>query len=75
MKVAEILKTEGIFKSTKDETLGTVLNNLSSSHDAAFIFEDKDFKKYLGVINPYYALIKSNYPPDTKVERAIFHAP
>ncbi len=75
MKVAEVLKTEGIIKATKDESLGAVLNNLSSSHDAAFIFADKDFKRYLGVVNPYYCLVKRFYPPETKVEKALFHAP
>ncbi len=75
MKVAEVLKTEGIIKASKDESLGAVLNNLSSSHDAAFVFEDDDFKKYLGVINPYYCLVKRFYPPETKVEKVLFHAP
>lgn len=75
MKISEILKTTGIIKATKEESLGAVLNQLSSSHDAAFIFEDENFKKYLGVINPYYCLIKRFYPPETKVEKILFHAP
>ncbi len=75
MKVREILKTSGIIKATKDETLGTILNNLSSSHDAAFIFQDEKYERYMGVVTPYHTVIKSHYPPNTKAEKVLFHAP
>ena len=73
MSLADILKTERIIKINEDETLSSVLGKLRSSHDSAFVFSNKD--KYLGVINPYYCLIKSSYPANAKVKHCIFHPP
>ncbi len=75
MKVADVLKTDGILKILASDTLGKALNMLSSSHDAAFVFKDGEFKEYIGVVNPYYCVIKTQHPPETKVENVIFHAP
>ncbi|GIW62889.1 MAG: hypothetical protein KatS3mg090_0715 [Patescibacteria group bacterium] len=75
MKVKDILKTDGIIKTTPDETLSAVLSNLPSSHSAAFVFESNDYKNYLGVVSPYYTMIRTSYPPETKVETVIFHCP
>jgi len=73
MSLADILKTEKIIKVDEDEVLSSVLNKLGSSHDAAFVFSKKN--KYLGVINPYYCLIKSSYPANAKVKHCLFHPP
>jgi len=73
MSLTEILKTERIIKTTEDEILYSVLNKLRSSHDAAFVFSNKN--QYLGVINPYYCLIKSSYPANSKVKNCLFHSP
>lgn len=73
MKSIDLLKTKNVIRATPDETLSAVLSQLSSSHDAAFVFSDK--KKYMGVINPYHCLIKTSYPGNAKVEHCIFHAP
>lgn len=68
-----ILKTAGIIKASPEDTLSSTLAHLSSSHDAAFIFDDKN--NFMGVINPYYALIKNSNPGQTKVENCLFHPP
>lgn len=73
MKIQNIIKTTNIIKINANETLSSALNKLSSSHDAGFVFSDEN--KYLGVINPYYSVIKSSYPGNTKIEHCLFHAP
>lgn len=72
--IQEILKKSKIIKVSPNDTLSSALGKLKSSHDAAFVFDGND--KFLGVINPYYTLIKSSaYDGNTKVERALFHPP
>ncbi len=73
MKVADIVKKEGIIKASSDETIGAVLANLSSSHDAAFIMSDNE--ELLGMINPYHSMIKSSLPGKTKVTKGLIHPP
>lgn len=68
-----MIQTEGIIKASSDEMLSSVLSRLPSSHSAAFIF-DKD-KKYVGIINPYYSIIKSSHPSNIKIEHCLVHAP
>ncbi len=72
MKVKDILKTTGIIKFSPEDRLSKVLKHLSSSHDCAFVF-DKD--KFLGVINPYYSLIKNSYPINTKLSSCLIVPP
>lgn len=73
MSLSDILKTKNIIKILPQESLHSALAKLSSSHDAAFVFSED--KKYLGVINPYYCLIKSSYPGNAKVSHCLYHAP
>lgn len=73
MKTSKLIQTEGIIKASSDEVLSSVLSRLPSSHSAAFIF-DKD-KKYVGIINPYYSIIKSSHPSNIKIEHCLVHAP
>lgn len=72
MTLKDVIKTENIIKASPDDTLSTALGRLSSSHDAIFIFQND---QYLGVINPYYSVIKSSYPGSTKVQNCLFHPP
>lgn len=73
MSLKDILKTENIIEISPEETLSTALTKLRSSHDSAFVFSPDN--QYLGVINPYYCLIKSSYPGNAKVTRCLYHAP
>ncbi len=69
----DLLKVKNIIKIDPEETISSALSYLTSSHDAAFVFSDKD--KLLGVINPYHCIIKNSHPGNAKVENCLFHAP
>lgn len=70
----KIVKQTGIITAGPHDQLSAVISKLKSSHDAAFVFDEK--KKFVGVINPYYTLIKSSaYDGNTKVSNALFHPP
>lgn len=72
--VKELLKKNDIIRVSPEDTLSHALGQLSSSHDAAFVMDEKD--NFLGVINPYHALIQSSaYDGETKVENCLFHPP
>lgn len=73
MKARDLLKTEGIIKASPSDTIGSAVAGLHSSHDAAFVF---DGQQYLGVVNPYYALIRNTSNNGSSlVKQAIFHPP
>lgn len=73
MSLKDVIKTENIIKVYSQETLCSALAKLRSSHDCVFIFSEDN--KYLGVINPYYCLIKSSYPANAKVTHCLYHPP
>ena len=73
MNLLDAVKTKNIIKISLEDSLSSALSHLSSSHDAAFIFDDK--KKFVGVINPYHALIHASYPGNAKVAHCLFHPP
>lgn len=73
LQLKDIIKTEGIIKLLPDDTLSYALAKMRTSHDASFVFDEKN--QFLGVINPYYALIKSSYPGNAKVKHCLFHPP
>lgn len=73
VELKDIVKTEHIIKISPDEALSTALSRLRTSHDAAFVFDDKN--QFMGVINPYYALIKSSFPGNAKVKHCLYHPP
>ncbi len=73
VKLAEIIKTNDIIKISPSENLSSALAKLTTSHDAAFVFDDDN--KFEGVVNPYHDLIKSSYPGNAKVEHCLFHPP
>lgn len=72
MTVQKISKTENIIKVSPEDTLGHMFSLLSSSHDSAFVFDNDHF---LGVVNPYYCLIKKSYPANTKAKHCLVHPP
>lgn len=72
IQAKDLLKTEGIFKAKPDDSLSSALTTLSRTHDAIFVFDED---KYLGVINPYFTVFKSNFPPETKLQHCLFRPP
>ncbi|MCS7093219.1 MAG: CBS domain-containing protein [Patescibacteria group bacterium] len=73
MRLLNLLKENNIIKASLDDSLHTVLKKLSTSHDAAFVFDDKG--KFVGLINPYHHLIKNSYPANTRIKNCLFHPP
>ncbi len=73
MSVQKIYKTKNIVKVDPEETLTHALALLSSSHDSAFVIDKQN--EFLGVINPYYCIIKKSYPSNTKVKHCLTHPP
>jgi len=71
MRLLNILKENNIIKVSPDNHLSKVLSKLSTSHDAAFVFNENN--KYLGVVSPYFTMIKSSFPGNTKVEHCLTH--
>jgi acetoin utilization protein AcuB len=71
MKLLNILKENNIIKVTPNDHLSKVLSKLSTSHDAAFVFDEED--KYMGIVSPYFTMIKSSLPGNAKVEHCLTH--
>lgn len=69
----KIITVNDIIKVKPDDTMSHALAKLTTAHDAAFVFDEKN--KFTGVINPYYCVIKSSYPSNAKVEHCLFHPP
>jgi len=69
----DLLKQNAIIKCTPDQSLSQALAALNRTHDAAFVFDQKD--KYLGIINPYLAVFKSKHSGDTKIAGILFKPP
>lgn len=73
LNLKDIIKTDRIIKISPDETLSQAVSQMRTSHDAAFVFDEDN--KFIGVVNPYYALIKSSYPGNSKVKHCLYHPP
>jgi len=71
MSLQDIIKTDNIIRISPHENLSSALSKLKTSHDSAFLFDEQN--KLLGLINPYYCLIKSSYPGNAKVEHCLYH--
>jgi CBS domain-containing protein len=69
----DLLKTKKIISFSPDDSLSKAMASLKSSHDVAFVLDDKDF--LLGVVNPYYVQFQGNYPPSTKLKRCMMMPP
>ncbi len=66
--VADILKTENKIRFQASQTLSQVLSKLTSSQDAAFVF-DKD--KFIGVISPYYIFQERSLKPSSRLKTCV----
>lgn len=73
MRLLNVLKNTNIIKVSPESSLSSALSKLSTSHDAGFVFDDKN--KYLGVISPYYTVIKKAHPGNTKIIHCLTHPP
>jgi CBS domain-containing protein len=74
MNARDLLKTEGILTASPEDTVASAVGQLQSSHDAVFVFDEK--KKYVGVINPYFSLIKhGSNGGDSLVKNCLYHPP
>ena len=71
MRLLNVLKENDIIKVSPDDHLSHVLSKLSTSHDAAFVFNEDD--KYLGIVSPYFTIIKSSLPGNTKAIHCLTH--
>lgn len=75
LKAADLLKTENIITCSPQDRLSSALSKLTSSHNAIFVFSEEKDRKFLGVISPYYAILASGFPPETKVENCLVSVP
>ncbi len=73
-KAATLIKADNVIRIKPTDTLSFALGKLGSAHDAAFVFSEDQWD-FLGLINPYFCLIKSSLPANTKVEHCLFHPP
>ncbi len=73
LTAVNILKTKGILYFSPEQKLSEALSQFKSSHDAVIVVDEK--KRLLGVVSPYYAVIKRYYPPQTKLKHCLFHPP
>lgn len=73
MSLQDIIKTNNIIRIATHDNLSSALSRLKSSHDSAFLFNDEN--KFVGLVNPYYCLIKSSFPGNAKVEHCVYHPP
>jgi len=68
-----ISSMESIIKSEADDTLGSVLPLVQSSHSPLFVFDKEN--KFIGIISPYQALYTHRYPYTTKVSSIASKSP
>lgn len=73
VELKDIIKTENIIRISPEETLSSALSRMRTSHDSAFVFNSQG--QFMGVINPYYSLIKSSFPGNAKVKHCLYHPP
>ncbi|NTU46403.1 CBS domain-containing protein [Candidatus Roizmanbacteria bacterium] len=71
--VVELLKTDKIIRISQHEQLSSALSKLSTSHDAALVFNEA--KAFVGLVNPYHCLIRNSFPGNAKLEHCLFHPP
>jgi len=71
-KAKDILTKSGFKKISPEVTIASVFSKLRSSHDAVFVFEGR---RFLGLVNLYYSLIKKRPPAQTKVANCLYHSP
>jgi predicted transcriptional regulator len=62
-----------IIKGDEEETLGSALSLVGSSHSPVFIFNNES--KFLGLVSPYLAIYSKSYPYTTKATTTMFNPP
>lgn len=72
LKVADILKTEGVITLGLNDKLSEAANRFQSSHDAVIVMQDEKVK---GLVSPYYTMIKRVFPLQTKLANCLFSPP
>lgn len=72
LKAKDILKTDGIISLDPESKLAEAVDKFKSSHDAVMVMEDREL---LGLVTPYYTLIKRSYPSHTKLQNCLFSPP
>lgn len=74
--ISRIYKTKNIVAVSPDDTLHAIMPYFTSSHDAAFVFENPAKQiGFMGVVSPYYCVIKKSYPANTKAKHCLIHPP
>ncbi len=73
IELKDIIKTDKILKFSSEDTLSHALSRMRTSHDAGFVFDDQG--KFIGIVNPYFDLIKSSFPSNAKVIHCLNHPP
>lgn len=68
-----ISSMDSIVKSDADDTLGSVLPLVQSSHSPLFIFTKGN--EFLGIVSPYQALYTHRYPYTTKISSIVLMSP
>lgn len=68
-QVTAILKTKAILRFADSQTLSQALSKLTNSHDAVFVFDEKD--RFIGVVSPYYIFKSRSYQPETKLKNVV----
>ncbi len=58
--------------ASPNDTVGSVLENVKSSHDPIFVFDGKFF---LGIVSGSQSLFKKRYPKDAKAATALINPP
>jgi len=72
--IVHLIKSlDTIVGRSPDETLGSVLSQVSSSHAAIFVFNTSN--TFVGLISPQKTLYSSNYPYKTKISSILFKPP
>ena len=67
-----ITSASKILTASPDDTVGSVLENVKSSHEPVFVFDGKNF---LGLVSVSQSLFKKRYPKDTKISTALINPP
>lgn len=68
-RVSEILKTKNIFRFSSDQSLSQVLTQLTSSHDAAFVFDKND--KFIGVVSSHFLFKSRSFNTNSKLKNIV----
>ena len=68
-----ISSLDTVIKSDNKKSLGSVLSLVNSSHQAVFIYNDKD--EFQGLVSPYKTIYSNNYPYTTLVSSIAFRPP